>query len=63
MDQAKPLQAKQMQRETLALTASAAGGAFYIGGIAAILAGVSTGGLLFFGIIPASVVALAAGRR
>jgi len=52
-----------MQRETVALTASAAGGAFYIGGIAAVLAGVSTGGLLFLGILPASAVALYAGRR
>ena len=30
-----------MQRETVALTAATAGGAFYIGGIAALLAGFS----------------------
>ena len=52
-----------MQRETIALTGAASATAFYIGGIAAVLAGFSSGGLLFFGIIPAGLTCLIADAR
>ena len=49
---------------TIALAGAATGTACYVGGLALIIAGVSTGGLLFFGIIPASLTCLIAdGRR
>ena len=52
-----------MQRETVALTAAATGTAFYVGGIAALLAGFSSGGLLFLGIIPTGLTCLIADAR
>ena len=52
-----------MQRQTVALTAAATGTAFYVGGIAALLAGFSSGGLLFLGLIPAGVAGFIADSR
>ena len=48
---------------SIALAGAATGTAFYVGGIAALLAGVSTGGLLLLGIIPAGLTCLIADAR
>ena len=48
---------------SIALAGAATGAAFYVGGIAALLAGVTTGGLLFLGIIPAGLTCLIADAR
>ena len=45
---------------TVAMAGAATGTACYVGGIAALLAGFSSGGLLFLGIIPAGLACLAA---
>lgn len=47
-------------REKVALSGAAAGGAFYLGGIAALLAGFSSGGLILLGIIPAGLTCMLA---
>ena len=48
---------------SIALAGAATGTAFYVGGIAALLAGVSTGGLLLLGIIPAGLTCFIADAR
>ena len=52
-----------ISNSTVALAGAATGTAFYVGGLAALLAGVSTGGLLLLGIIPAGLTCLIADAR
>ena len=48
---------------TIALAGATTGTAFYIGGIAALLTGFSTGGLLLLAVIPAGLTCLIADAR
>ena len=45
---------------SIAIAGAATGTGFYVAGITALLFGVSTGGLLFLGIIPAGLTCLIA---